>query len=204
MFKARGGGASLIAPAKYNAMILPFLGWPPPQQCTSLVLDGFRSVLWVLPLRDPCLCCCGCLPACPTVHSSLSDWAFPFHLSASDDTNSDPSRCQTHLIISRQFDEEKSEALSHQDICRKPHSKRTLRWNTRRRLHENFPGCLARDQRLLFSNFWLTKLNYRIPIKVKILISETFFDTQNFNERWQTILVFRDVLFDVHCHHEIE
>ena len=105
---------------------------------------------------------------------------------------------------SRPYDEEKSEALSHQDICRKPHSKRTLRWNTRRRLQENFPGCLARDQRLLFSNFWLTKLNYRIPIKVKILISETFFDTQNFNERWQTILVFRDVLFDVHCHHEIE
>ena len=157
------------------------------------MFDGFWSVLWVLPLRDPCLCCCGCLLGCP-------DFAFPFHLSASY-IISDPSRCLTHLIISRPYDEEKSEALSHQDIYRKPHSKRTLRWNTRRRLQENFPGCLARDQRLLFSNFWLTKLNYRIPIKVKILISETFFDNQNFYERWQTILVF---LFDVHCHHEIE
>ena len=68
-----------------------------------LVLDGFWSVLWVLPLRDPCLCCCGCLLGCP-------DFAFPFHLSASD-IISDPSRCLTHLIISRPYDEEKSGAL---------------------------------------------------------------------------------------------
>ena len=44
----------------------------------------------------------------------------------------------------------------------------------------------------------------QFPMKVKILILETFFDNQSFYERWQAMFVFQDVLFDVHCHHEME
>ena len=116
-----------------RAVITTGCGWGVPGFRWALI--GLVSATTQGPLSAllSVLACLPCPPRCtpwsqsswvysgPRPSASQSNWASQFHSSPSD-TISDPSRCQTQLIIPRPYSEEKTEASSHLNISRNPPS----------------------------------------------------------------------------------